>query len=164
MNIFASFPDPVKSARWLDDQRQVKMPLESAQMFSTVAHIYGVWREPMLKPTHKMHPCTLWVGEGRDNWDWLWEHMMALDEFRCVRGNPNQNKAIRRLMSAKAWQLRNYLPYGGTPHKNCARNSTLGIDFTHVADTHKAYRLYLKARWLKQDKLAVCTLPKDFYE
>lgn len=161
MNIFAPYPDPVKSAKSLDDQRQIKMPLEAAQMLSTAVNFYGMWRHPLLKPTHGTHPCTIWVGQARDNWEWLWEHMLALDDARLARVTSKsnaRNKAVQRMLDAKAWKFKNYLPYGSTPHANCARNKTLGIDFTHITDVHKAYRLYLKARWLAQDRPAVCTL------
>lgn len=162
MNIMASFSDPIKSANWLDDQRQIKMPMEAVQMLSTTLWLHGVWSPELYRPTHAWHPCTQWVCQGRDNWDWLWEHMLALDQGRLLRvtakPEAKQHEGIRRLMSAKAWRFKRVLPLGGTPHVNCARNKDLGIDFTHVQDVHKAYRLYLKARWLAQDKPAVCTL------
>jgi hypothetical protein len=34
---------------------------------------------------------------------------------------------------------------------NAASNKTLGLDFTHVADVHDAYRQYLLARWAIAD-------------
>lgn len=34
-----------------------------------------------------------------------------------------------------------------TPFENCARNKSLGIDFTGMVDTVEAYQKYLKVRW-----------------
>lgn len=165
MNIMAPFADPVKSAHWLDDQRQVKMPMEAAQMLSTTLYLHGVWTPPLYKPTHAWHPCTQWVCQGRDNWEWLWEHMIALDDARLsritVKATAQAHDGIRRLELARAWRFKKILPYGGTPHVNCTRHKGLGIDFTHVDDVHLAYRKYLKARWLAQDKPAVCTIRSD---
>ena len=41
MNIFYLDEDPVKSARAHGDKHIVKMPLETAQMLSTVWHLFG---------------------------------------------------------------------------------------------------------------------------
>lgn len=161
MNIFASFSCPVKSAEWLDDQRQVKMPLEAAQMLSCVSHVYGVSRPGLLKMTHVLHPCVLWVCEYRDNYEWLWEHMLALDSARRRRVTAKQPKvhsAVARLIKAKSWTVKRLLPYGSSPNVNCARHIGLGIDYTHIPNVHKAYRLYLNHRWAIQDRPAVCTL------
>lgn len=161
MNIFASFACPELSARYLDDQRIVKMILESCQLLSTASALVGHWRPGMTKPTHKLHPCLLWVAEARSNWDWLWAHAHAMDEERQRRfGHRNPHKTLVSLRKAKANQVRLWLPYGATSHVNCARNKTLGVDFTWVPNTHLAYRKYLAARWAAQDKRpAICTVP-----
>jgi hypothetical protein len=39
---------------------------------STVQHRYGPAATGIYKPTHAKHPCTLWAGETRDNYVWLW--------------------------------------------------------------------------------------------
>jgi hypothetical protein len=159
MNIFASSADPATAAQNLDDQRLVKMVLESCQLLSTAAAALGVWREGFARPTHASHPCVVWVMCGRENFDWLWDHVWELDLERRRRfGSVNVHKTLDACHQASIQATRLWLPAGGTPHVNCARNRVLGVDFTHVADTHLAYRLYLKARWSLQKKPAVCTL------
>lgn len=79
MNIFVLDEDPVAAARMQCDRHVVKMPVEAGQMLVTVlaqhgAHV-GSW-----KSTHAKHPCTLWAGETRANFEWLCEHAFALVE------------------------------------------------------------------------------------
>ena len=69
MNIFVLDSDPKVAATMLCDKHVVKMILESAQMLSTVAHTNG--HIPRYRPTHSKHPCTLWAGESKSNWQWL---------------------------------------------------------------------------------------------
>lgn len=76
MNIFVLDLSPTEAARAQIDKHVVKMPLETAQMLSSVSWRYGV-QAPYL-PTHKNHPCTLWAGETLANWAWLMRHGEAL--------------------------------------------------------------------------------------
>jgi hypothetical protein len=52
------------------------MPLESAQMLSTIAASKG--HKTQYKPVHHKHPATLWVGKSSANWNWLCEHGLGL--------------------------------------------------------------------------------------
>lgn len=70
MNIFALAADPTEAARLHCDRHVVKMPLEAAQMLCTVLHALGV-RGLAYKPTHPLHPCTIWAAESRSNFEWL---------------------------------------------------------------------------------------------
>lgn len=159
MNIFASYPCPIKSAYVLDDQRLVKMILESCQLLSTVAMTYGRWQPGYPAPTHQLHACVLWTAAGRDNWDWLWEHAWTMDEERRSRwGRQNVHKTLDACHRLNLSQTRKHIPLGSTRHPNCARNLEVGVDFTHIPDVHLAYRLYLSARWKLQPKPAVCTI------
>lgn len=160
MNIFASYPCPERSAFVLDDQRLVKMTLESCQMLSMVAAHVGLWQPGYCRPTHHQHPCVIWVAESRDNWDWLWDHVWALDLERRRRWSRTAvHKTLAACHARHLQQTRKWLPaLGSTPHPNCARNKLLGIDYTHIPDTHLAYRLYLSARWRRQRKPAMCTI------
>ncbi len=45
-------------------------------MLCTVAHNHGF--SAPYRATHKNHPCTLWTGKSKENWDWLIKHGMAL--------------------------------------------------------------------------------------
>lgn len=78
MNIFLLDEDPIKAAICQCDQHIVKMPLESAQILSTVAWKKG-FAAPY-KPTHINHPCTIWASKSSANYDWLILHAKALCE------------------------------------------------------------------------------------
>lgn len=81
MNIFAVSADPVVAAQMLCDEHVVKMPLESAQMMSTVWHQHHGRKKipsPVYKVSHPHHPCTLWVGATTMNYRWLYQHAVAL--------------------------------------------------------------------------------------
>lgn len=73
MNIFVLDKDPRLAAIFLCDKHIVKMILESAQMLCTV---YG--DTAPYKPTHKSHPCTKWVQQSQQNYNWLCEHAHAM--------------------------------------------------------------------------------------
>lgn len=66
MNIFVLSRDPREAARFHCDKHIVKMPLETAQMLSTICG--GPY-----KPTHQKHPCTLWAQHTSSNYSWLVE-------------------------------------------------------------------------------------------
>lgn len=73
MNIFAVNSDPRIAARQLCDKHVVKMPTESAQMLCTVLRGLDVKDVPY-KSAHPKHPCTLWAGRTRSNFQWLLVH------------------------------------------------------------------------------------------
>ena len=166
MNIFATFDDPVRAARWLDDQRLIKLMLESTQMMATAAHSVDLWKEGMPKPSHVNHPCNKWVRERRGNFDWMLEHTLALEaEWQRRFDHQRRHKTLEIFCRLGGKEVRRSLPKGRTEFANCAANSTLGISFHHVTDVRKAYRMYLRARWRLQQgtsRLAICSVrPKD---
>jgi hypothetical protein len=150
MQIFATNIDPVVCAKNLDNRRVNKMIIESAQMLSlaVVSHT-GIdpVQSGLYRITHTNHPCAIWARQSQSNFAWLHLHGLALlEEYSNRYDKPYENHkcfpVYQRLFSHS-----NSIPEGSlTPHPNCARNTTLGIDFTHIPDTFQAYRLYLAAR------------------
>lgn len=65
------------------DQHVVKMPIETAQMLSTAARALGT--SVGYAPTHARHPCTVWVGAARPNFEWALRHGLALCEEYTYR-------------------------------------------------------------------------------
>ena len=105
MNIFALSCDPVEAARWHCDRHIVKMPLESAQILSTV--VWGLGSEARYKPTHKNHPCTLWAGECSGNYEWLVQLGLALcNEYTHRYNRQHACGAVIREISAPLPSLR----------------------------------------------------------
>lgn len=87
MNIFILDQNPWHAARAHCDKHVPKMILESAQMLSTV--LGGPY-----KPTHKNHPCTLWVAESRANAQWLWSLADGLnEEYKRRWGHTKNHKS-----------------------------------------------------------------------
>ena len=69
------------------------MILETAQMMCTVVASYG--HETPYRPTHKKHPCTLWAGQSRANWNWLIDHGMAMSEEYTKRyGRVHKSQSV----------------------------------------------------------------------
>lgn len=99
MNIFVLDQNPQLAAQYHCDQHINKMILESAQMLSTV--LGGPY-----KPTHKNHPCTLWVAESSNNAMWLVTLAAYLnDEYRTRYHSEHDHKSwivIRDLWRDKA--------------------------------------------------------------
>ena len=104
MNIFALDINPFKSAAMMSDKHIAKMILESGQLLSTAhrfldghceltyvkrkSHKHSLkshWklddeREDILyKATSIHHPCSKWVRESSENYEWLLAHFVALN-------------------------------------------------------------------------------------
>lgn len=80
MNIFATDPDPTRSAEVLCNRHVVKMTLETAQLLSSAVRL----RAPealaldLYRTTHKNHPSSVWVRATRENFRWAVRHGLAL--------------------------------------------------------------------------------------
>ncbi|GHA50230.1 pyrimidine dimer DNA glycosylase/endonuclease V [Photobacterium aphoticum] len=78
MNIFVLDEDIQTCAQAHCDQHVVKMILESVQMLCTALNKKGF--ETPYKSTHVKHPCVLWVEASYDNFLWLRDLALALNE------------------------------------------------------------------------------------
>lgn len=114
MNIFAVEADPVLAARALCDKHVVKMPLESAQLLCTTAHALGL--DAPYKPTHRNHPCSLWLLEGAGNVLWLHAHGLELC-FEYSRRYGKRHKSYDAIMALDIESMMNKVPSGTTPLK-----------------------------------------------
>ena len=93
MNIFVLHKDPQKAASMACDRHVVKMILETAQMMCTVVASYG--HNTPYRPTHAKHPCTVWAGQSRANWDWLIEYGMELSaEYTKRYGKVHKSQSV----------------------------------------------------------------------
>lgn len=91
MNIFVTDTDPCVAAQNLCDRHVRKMVLETAQILCTVLKDHGL----PYKPTHENHPCVLWAGASRWNFDWLLDHGTALGrEFEFRFGKPHKSSEV----------------------------------------------------------------------
>ncbi len=103
MNIFMFHNDPIKSAICQPDKMLVKMVLETAQMLCTAhreldgdrkANINGLY-----KTAYKNHPCTIWARESKENYQWLYDHFIALGQEYTYRYN-KVHTSITKLQDA----------------------------------------------------------------
>lgn len=77
MNIFYLNHNVYKCAEAHCDRHVVKMILEYAQLLST-AHFVLDGVTVGYKPTHRNHPCAVWVRTGIGNYMWLFDMFVAL--------------------------------------------------------------------------------------
>lgn len=145
MNIFVVDPDPVVCARYLDDKRVVKMVLETCQMLSTAVTERGGggW----YKPTHKNHPCSIWVREGVQNYAWS----LDLFESLCHEYSRRYNK-VHKCMDYLhiARDSLFYMPDAEAPRTPWADCSCVEPEFS-PGDIFARYRECLSRKWA-QDK------------
>lgn len=152
MNIFVTSECPIQSAQYLDDKRVVKMALESAQMLSSCHHMVdGGTSEDIYALVHVNHPCSVWVRSSYSNYMWLYIHYKALLEEYSRRYN--KQHASGCIATALEKPPSGLQDLGRTPFANCARNKSLGIDYTDYHDVHQAYIDYLDERWSKDKRV-----------
>jgi len=83
MNIFFLHHSPLVAAALHCDKHVGKMLLESAQLLSTAHHELG---EPVTyKPTHRNHPCAVWVRSSRLHYNYVSELAVALGREFFIR-------------------------------------------------------------------------------
>lgn len=81
MNIFIYDLDIKINASYYPDSHLIKIPLEIAQMLSTVYRkIKNYTGEAVYKPTHENHPCTLWISESYANFKYAIDLFYALHD------------------------------------------------------------------------------------
>lgn len=98
MNIFILDDDMQKCAEYHCDRHIVKMPIEYAQMLSTIVRKTGV--DAGYKVTHANHPCTKWASESLSNWLWLRSLAQAINEEYRFRYGKKCNHASWDVASA----------------------------------------------------------------
>jgi hypothetical protein len=107
MNIFVLNDNPTIAAKEHCDQHVVKMPLETAQMLSTVLHQYGI--NGLYKPCFQKHPCTIWTGVNRSNFRWLCKLGLELcAEYTRRYGKIHKSQTVIE----QAYQFVDLLPTG----------------------------------------------------
>ena len=144
MNIFVTDYDPVLSAKVLDDKRVNKMITEGIQM---LAYALDRHKCPLLPVTkagtpyrvggpHKKHPCSVWAGNTRANYMWLWEHTNAL----CLEWFNRKGKyqsGYHNLDNLQA--MRGYIPAGPLEP---FQNSSMYKDLPDTIEAYKATMIY----------------------
>lgn len=116
MNIFYVDTDPRKAAEALVDKHVVKMILETAQLLSTAHrvldedHLEPARDEILYKATHKNHPCAKWVRESVENYNWAYDHLIALLQEYSIRYDKvhKVNGELSAILSSPPYNLREW--------------------------------------------------------
>lgn len=165
MNIFYLDPDPVAAARAHNDKHVVKMPLETAQILSTVSAHYG--RPAPYKPTHASHPSVLWAARSRANYAWLVRLGLALCteyylRFGVRRARQHASLTVIEQLAA---------PPANMPDLGFTPMAQAMPDACRAADAVAAYRTYyvtnkshlatwsapgVRPAWFTQQELVTC--------
>ena len=88
MNIFVLHRNPVIAAQSVCDVHASKMTLEATQMLASAAIRHGAQPNELpltdkgkpYKGGYHKHPCTVWAGDTRANYEWLCWHAIALSQ------------------------------------------------------------------------------------
>ncbi len=109
MQIFVVDKDPCNAARMLCDKHVVKMIVESAQILSTVHHLYDSPHKHLIyKKTHERHPCVIWAGESKENYFWLLKHFSELiKEYEYRYGKFHKTADLQKTLEAIPKKLPN---------------------------------------------------------
>jgi hypothetical protein len=182
MNIFILDNDPIIAAQLQCDKHVPKMVVESAQMLSTAHRVLDgkLTRKPsksgktmvkywdlyegqddleaeMLyyKAVHVGHPCTVWTMESNSNYNWHYQHFIALCEEYTYRYG-KLHKTARDLASALYSTPRN-IPDGPLTPFPLAMKSNPECFFWN--DPVKSYRAFYQTKqnrfkmvWTKRPK------------
>ena len=129
MNIFYLDNDPQKAAEMLIDKHVVKMVLESAQLLCTChrivdgQHGYKIsaagrrlqtWTHPdpemeekLYKSQHFNHPCSIWLRESTEHYEWLYKHFKALsDEYTKRYGKTHLSwTKLGEILAVPPWSI-----------------------------------------------------------
>ena len=151
MNIFLLDHDIERCAQYHCDQHVVKMILESVQILCTALNKLNM--QTPYQPTHNNHPCVVWVDESFDNFLWLKDLTMFLnDEYRYRFDKQRDHRSIDVLNSISGYR---YARRGLTPFAQA-----MPSEYRIPGDPVNAYRHFYSAekkhfaRWTKRDKPA----------
>jgi len=132
MNIFVLHIDPEKAAKMACDKHVVKMILETAQMMCTVVASYG--HNTPYRSTHAKHPCTIWAGQSRANWDWLVEYGMEL-----CKEYTNRYSKVHKSQSVIEWCAMTHIDLPNIPRTPFAQAMPPQYRNDCVVTAYRAY-------------------------
>ena len=142
MNIFVLACAAANAANLHCDQHVCKMIIETAQMLYTYLHSIGELarldlKSPVTgdalapyKPTHKHHPCVLWLHGGRSHFRWLLDLGLSL----CNRYSDIYDKThstAEHLFALDTWVCPDRLPDDCWPAEWLRRLVALGVKRLH---------------------------------
>lgn len=139
MQVFYLDDDPQKAVEYHVDSHVVKMPVETAQILSTVLREqYGV--DVGYKSVYINHPLMRWAGQSRKNFIWLWEFGIRLcTEYKYRYGRQHGSETVLREIRDVAAPLIDEFP----DKPFTAPPKVVSEEYKHL-DTVEAYREYYR--------------------
>jgi hypothetical protein len=155
MNIFYIEDEPTEIAKSHVDRHVVKMPVECAQMLSTVLRTqlnidYGY------KAVYVNHPCTKWTGESLENFKFLLKLGIALcDEYEHRYGKEHATKKVLNGMLNYRNEISMGLPNSGfSEPPKCVSEQWKSLN---TKEAYRQYYIHVKKRlhnWTNREKPA----------
>ena len=161
MNIFFLDWDPEVCAQYHVDKHVVKMILESCQLLYTCHWTMTMQTAPPpyiscapngkgYKPTHRNHPCNVWLRESLDNYLWLLRLAHALvDEYKFRYGEDKTHKCEAHLEWLSMVYPAGLERRGLTPPRLAMPDEFKSPD---AIDAYRAYYLGAKQKLIKYSK------------
>ena len=150
MNIFALHRNPVLAAQSVCDTHSSKMTLETMQMLASAAIRHGATPKQLpltdkgtpYKGGYHNHPCTVWAGDTRANYEWLCWHGIALSEEFYQRFGKHHSCSPKIIQMCGLTHL---IPEGDlTPFARAIKKDTYPdlLDTDVFPNTVVAYRIF----------------------
>ena len=140
MNIFILDNDIQKCVEYHCDKHVVKMILEYCQLLSTACHVHGIAVDGMYKKTHVNHPCTKWVCESKNNFDYLLNLTIALlDEYTYRYGKIHASSRLIPLFKSVFDKVPNDItmtPFAIVVKDQLGTNNAV-LEYRHLYKTEK---------------------------
>lgn len=159
MNYFPFDPDPLLSARALDDKRLRRVFQEAVMVSAEYQRARIPEREnpyPKKMPMPQALMDWLLRDTSRALWFSAWTHALLqcnIERFGCGVGQwQATEKYLRLSIRTRALDSGVTIP---PSFVNLARSQAKGLDYTHIEDVHVAYRQYVAHQWRIVDKRAV---------
>jgi hypothetical protein len=168
MNIFILHHHPTTAASYLCNAHVRSQIRESILMLMSAYIIHenempADLPEPDLKHLH--HPCTVWVCEHVNHWNWLYKHVGAIfKEYKALHGVPHYWEQYYTIISEHpiSWKLehRKEFPHDRPPPSVVSPDLKPHPDFDYswdlVVEAYRKYYIRDKAhlhRWTKPRRL-----------
>jgi hypothetical protein len=182
MNLFVLDDNPVTAAQLQCDKHVVKMIVESAQMLSTVHRMLDgnetrrlsksgktkvkYWelsdnREGVLyKAVHMNHPCTVWTRESNTNYNWHYQHFIALcDEYKYRYNKEHAtDKLLRNILSEPP---KNIPEDGLTPFKLAMKSNP---ECMYENDPVRSYREFYQTKQSRFKMVWTCRKVPEWFQ
>ena len=149
MNIFYLDKDPYKAAELQYNKHVVKMILESAQMLCTAHHHYNIFTDVPYKKAHYNHPSTIWCRQNKNQYRWLYNHMIALGQEYTARYNKEHMSITKCRLPLFRY------PVGIPEGKFEQPPQCMPDEYKHKSAIHAYWNYYIG------DKSAICNTKKE---